>query len=170
MGTIKKEPELNAPEALNKYHIIDEFDCGIVSLNDWLKDRALKNEIMGASRTYVACVENRVVAYYAIATGAVRQEDAPGNIRRNMPDPISVMVICRLAVDTHWQDKGLGGDMLSNAVKCILNASDIVGSRSIIVHALSDNARRFYEHYGFLSSPSDPMDLMISIKEVKEKL
>ncbi len=100
----------------------------------------------------------------------MRQEDTPGNIRRNMPNPIPVMVLCRLAVDKHWQHKGLGGDILSDTTKRILQVSKIVGSRAIVVHAISDNARRFYEYHGFRSSPTDQMDMMISLKEAATKL
>ncbi len=170
MGIINRDAKPKAPEALNKNHILDNFDCGVVSLNNWLINRAIKNEIEGASRTYVVCVENNVVAYYAITSGAVRQEDVPGNIKRNMPNPIPVMVLGRLAVDIHWQHKGLGGDILSDSIKRILQASSIVGSRAIVVHALSDKAKHFYEHYGFRSSPTDQMDLMISLKEAEAKL
>ena len=170
MGAINRESTPRAPEALTKDHILNDFDCGILSLNDWLKNRAFKNEIEGASRTYVVCADNNVIAYYAIATGAVRNEDAPGNIRRNMPDPIPVMVLGRLAVDLRWQHKGLGGDILSDSLKRTLQASSIVGSRAFVVHALSDSAKHFYEHYGFRPSPTDPMDLMISLKEAEAKL
>ncbi|MGR3317796.1 MAG: GNAT family N-acetyltransferase [Candidatus Anammoxibacter sp.] len=170
MGAIDKETKPKAPQALTKDHILDDFDCGVASLNDWLKNRALKNEHEGSSRTYVVCVANNVIAYYAIAAGAVRREDAPGNIRRNMPDPIPVMVLGRLAVDLRWQHKGLGGDILSNAIKRTLQASSIVGSRAFVVHVLSENAKRFYEHYGFRPSPTNQMDLMISLKEAEATL
>lgn len=139
-------------------------------LNDWLKGRAIKNETSGASRTYVVCHQNHVIAYYTLATGAVQCRQAPGRIRRNMPDPIPVMVLGRLAVHWDWQKKGLGGDLLADAVKRTLQAADIAGIRAFVVHALSDEAKQFYERFGFQPSPTDPMDLMITLKDAQANL
>jgi len=163
-------PKPTAPEVLSAHHLLDDFDCGNYTLNDWLKRRALKNEASGASRTYVVCHKNHVIAYYTLATGAIQCEDAPGRIRRNMPDPIPVMVLGRLAVHLDWQRKGLGGDLLADAVKRTLQAANIAGIRAFVVHALSDEAKRFYEQFGFQPSPTDPMDLMITMKDAQENL
>jgi len=162
--------KLRPPEALNAKHILHDFNCGNDSLNDWLKRRAIKNEASGASRTYVVCRQNDVIAYYTLATGAVRCADSPGRIRRNMPDPIPIMVLGRLAVHLDWQKKGLGGDLLVDAVKRTLQAADIVGIRALVVHALSKEAKQFYERFGFQSSPTDPLDLMISLKDAEANL
>jgi len=169
LGAINKQTS-TAPTALTKNHVTEHFDCGIPTLNEWLKKRALKNEKEGASRTYVSCEDDKVIAYYAIATGAIRQKDANGHIRRNMPDPIPVIILGRLAVDITWQGQGLGSDMLSDAIKRTLQAANIVGTRAFIVHALSDEAKQFYEKHGFRPSPTDPMNLMISMKEAKANL
>ena len=174
MGKLRADQDqpttLRPPEALNAKHILNDFDCGNDALNDWLKRRAIKNEASGASRTYVVCHRNYVIAYYALATGAVQCVDAPGRIRRNMPDSIPIMVLGRLAVHLDWQKKGLGGDLLADAVKRTLQAADIAGIRAIIVHALSDEAKQFYERFGFQSSPTDPLDLMISLKDAQANL
>ncbi len=174
MGKLGPEPDpppnLTAPETLSAHHILAEFDCGQDTLNNWLKHRAIKNEASGASRTYVVCHQHHVIAYYTLATGAVQCVDAPGGIRRNMPDPIPVMVLGRLAVHLKWQKKGLGGDLLADAVKRTLQAADIAGIRAFVVHALSDEAKRFYERFGFQPSPTDPMDLMITLKDAKANL
>src|SRR2546428_3164749 len=98
--------EISAPEHLTPAHDIATFDCGIPALDDWLKRRALANEEAGGSRTYVVCVGGRVVGYYALATGGVRQEAATGRVRRNMPGPVPVMVLARLAVDRADQNRG----------------------------------------------------------------
>ena len=154
-----------APELLTRDHLLDDFDCGVHSLNSWLKNRAVNNQDSGASRTYVVCSDNKAIAYYALATGAVLQQHAQGYIRRNMPDPIPVIVLGRLAVDLKWQGKNLGADLLADAVKRSLSAANIVGARALIVHALSDKAKFFYERYGFKTfSSSDPMSLMIALK------
>ena len=163
-------PKPTAPEALNAHHRLDDFDCKHGALNDWLKRRALKNEASGASRTYVVRHQRRVVAYYTLATGAVQCADAPGRVRRNMPDPIPVMVLGRLAVRVDWQKKGLGRDLLADAIRRTLQAADIAGIRALVVHTLSDEAKRFYERFGFQSSSTDPMDLMIPLKDAKAQL
>jgi len=151
-------------------HVLDDFDCGNDSLNDWLKRRAMKNEVSGASRTYVVCYGKHVVAYFSLATGAIQCVNAPGRIRRNMPDPIPVMILGRLAVHLDWQKKGLGGDLLADAVKRTLQAADIAGIRAIVVHALSEEAKWFYEHFGFQPSPTDPLDLMMTLKDAQAHL
>jgi len=163
-------PKLIAPEALGAHHNLSDFNCGHDTLNDWLKHRAIKNEASGASRTYVVCHQNHVIAYYTLATGAVQCAEAPGRIRRNMPDPIPVMVLGRLAVHLNWQKKGLGGDLLADAVKRTLQAADIAGIRAFLVHALSEEAKRFYEQFGFQPSPTDTMDLMITLKDAQANL
>ncbi|MCY4131587.1 MAG: GNAT family N-acetyltransferase [Nitrospira sp.] len=170
LNTDASTPKLTAPEALNTHHILADFDCGHDALNDWLKHRALKNEASGASRTYVVCHRSHVVAYYTLATGAVQCAHAPGRVRRNMPDPIPVMVLGRLAVHVDWQKKGLGRDLLADTVRRTLQAAAIAGIRAFVVHALSDEAKRFYERFGFQSSPTDPMDLMIPVKDARTHL
>ena len=170
LSTDSSTPNLTAPEALDTHHILDDFDCGHDALNGWLKHRAIKNEASGASRTYVAGHRSHVVAYYSLATGAVQCGHAPGRVRRNMPDPIPVMVLGRLAVHLDWQKKGLGRDLLADAIRRTLQAADIAGIRAFVVHALSDEAKRFYERFGFQSSPTDPMDLMMTLKDAKAHL
>ena len=162
---------LSAPALLAAEHDIQDFDCGEESLDLWLRRRALRNQESGASRTYVVCEDGtRVVGYYALAAGAVIHADAPSRIRRNMPDPIPVAVLGRLGVDRTWQGKGLGRSLLADSVRRTLQAATTVGIRALVVHALSEGARQFYERHGFRSSPTDPMDLMISLKEAGEIL
>ena len=174
MGKLSKtsdwSPQLTAPEALSAQHRFQNFDCGNPTLNIWLKRRAIKNDTSGASRTYVVCHQNHVVAYYTLATGAVQCADAPGRIRRNMPDPIPVMVLGRLAVHLDWQKKGLGSDLLADAVKRTLQAADIAGIRAFMLHALSAEAKKFYEQFRFQPSPTDPMNLMITLKDAQAHL
>jgi GNAT superfamily N-acetyltransferase len=159
------QDKLHPPEKLNSLHRIDSFDSGDSQLDDWLKRRALKNELEGASRTYVLCVGELVVAYYCLANGAVAQTAATGRVRRNMPDPIPVMVIGRLAVDRHWQGKGIGRALLRDAILRTLQASEIAGIRAILVHAISEDAKQFYEKCGFNASPVDPMTLMVKVND-----
>lgn len=163
---------LRPPEPISGAQDLSNFDSGEPSLDDWLRRRALQNEGSGGLRTYVVCADSgeRVVAYYCLAAGAVAHAGALGRVRRNMPDPIPVMVIGRLAVDRKFQVNGLGRAMLRDAILRTIQAAGIVGVRAILVHALSDEARRFYERCGFRSSAIDPMTLMITVAEGEKAL
>ena len=163
-------PPVGAPEHLTAAHDVSAFDTGVLELDNWLKRRALQNEASGASRTYVVSAGGRVVGYYALATGAVGQHEATGRVRRNMPEPIPVMVIGRLAVDHEYQEKGLGSALLRDALLRTLSAASIAGIRAVLLHAISDDAKRFYERAGFSSSPVDPMTMMISLGDVEKAL
>jgi len=156
---------LQAPAPLGAEHRVDQFACGNASLDDWLKRRARANQASGASRTYVVCEDGRVVGYYCLASGALALNEAPGGLKRNMPDPIPMAILGRLAVDQAWQDRGLGVALLQDAVLRTRTASAILGIRGILVHALSEPAKAFYEHHGFVASPSRPMTLVLSLKE-----
>jgi GNAT superfamily N-acetyltransferase len=161
---------LRPPEKLTTLHQIASFDSGDGPLDEWLKRRTLKNEAEGASRTYVLCAGVVVVAYYCLANGAVAQTAATGRVRRNMPDPIPVMVIGRLAVDRHWQGKGIGRALLRDAVLRTLQAAEIAGIRAILVHAISEDAKQFYETCGFTTSSVDPMTLMVKVDDATAAL
>jgi GNAT superfamily N-acetyltransferase len=162
--------DIGAPEHLTAIHDISTFDCGIPDLNDWLKKRALSNEESGASRRYVVCSAGRVVGYYALANGGAALASAPGRVRRNMPDPLPVMIVGRLAVEQGWQGRNIGRSLLRDAVLRTLQAAEIGGIRAILVHAISEDATRFYERNGFSVSPIDPMTLMITIADAKKAL
>ena len=160
--------EIGAPEHLTAEHDLSTFDCGVPELNEWLKKRALANEESGASRTYVVCSAGKVAGYYALATGSVALAKAPGRVRRNMPDPVPVMILGRLAVDRAWQGRELGRSLLRDAILRTLQAAEIGGIRAILVHAVSEDAKRFYERCGFSASPVDPMALMVTIGDAKK--
>ncbi len=130
--------KIGTPEPIAVSHVIETFDCGVPVLNEWLQRRALKNESSGASRTYVVCGDGRVIGYYALATGSVMHSDAPSKMRRNMPDPIPVMVLGRLAVDQKWLHAGLGRGLLKDAVLRSLAVSQQAGIKALLAHAISD--------------------------------
>jgi len=161
----RSDPPLSAPEKLRANHDLSQFACGEPSLDDWLRRRALQNEESGASRTYVVCAGPHVVGYYVLAVGAVAHGGAPGRVRRNMPDPVPVMIVGRLAVHKDYQGKKIGPALLRDAVLRTLQAAEIAGVRAILVHAISERARQFYEDCGFIASPMDPMTLMITVAE-----
>jgi GNAT superfamily N-acetyltransferase len=161
---------LSAPELLADHHDVTSFSCGVVSLDDWLKRRARANQASGASRTFVVCDAPAVVAYYALASGAVDVAAAPGRFRRNMPDPIPVVVLGRLAIDTAQQGRGLGRNLFRDAGMRVLQAADTIGIRGILVHAISEDARKFYLALGFEPSPLDPMTLMVTLSDLRAAL
>jgi GNAT superfamily N-acetyltransferase len=143
---------LSAPEKLSTAHDLSQFQCGEPELDDWLKRRALHNEESGASRTYVVRTGRKVVGYYALAAGAAAHSNAPSRVKRNMPNPVPVMVIGRLAIDSGYQGRGIGSALLRDAVLRTTLAAEIVGIRAILVHAISESAKRFYEKSGFIPS------------------
>ena len=157
--------ELAAPELLGDRHNLAAFACGEAALDDWLRRRARASQASGASRSYVVCHGDRVVGYYSLASGAIAISEAPGRVRRNMPDPIPMTVIGRLAVDQAWQGRGLGRLLLRDAVLRTRQAAAIIGIRGVLVHALSPGAKRFYESCGFRESPAHPMTLMVTLPD-----
>ena len=164
------DAHLRAPETLSPDHDVSAFESGTPALDDWLRRHARRNQEGGGARTYVVCAGNRVVGYYALAAGAVAQAEATGRARRKMPEPVPVMVLGRLAIDQGFQGRGLGRALVRDAVLRTLQAADLVGIRAILVHAISEDARRFYERCGFQPSPVDPMTLMITLADARKAL
>lgn len=155
---------LLAPQPLTPKHRLDIFSCGVPSLDDWLHRRALANQISGASRTFVVTdAQDLVYGYYALAAGAVAHSDASGTMRRNMPDPIPVLVLGRLAVARPAQGIGLGADMLCDAVMRATAVAENAGVRALVVHALDQSAKNFYLYHGFQVSPAAPLLLMLRL-------
>jgi GNAT superfamily N-acetyltransferase len=156
--------KLSSPQPFSAEHRLEDFACGETSLDDWLRRRALINQTTGASRTFVVTDESgQVLAYYALAAGAVSHQESPGAIRRNMPDPVPVMVLARLAVDQRLQGQQVGGALLKDALQRAVSVAQNIGVRALLVHALNDRARQFYAHYGFVPSPANPMTLMLPL-------
>jgi GNAT superfamily N-acetyltransferase len=157
---------LSPPESLTASHRLDDFDCGEPTLDDWLKRRSWANHGSGASRTFVVADDDDVCVrgYYALAAGAaVSHELAISKVRRNMPDPVPVLVLGRLAVDRSAQGLHLGSALLQDAVQRAVNVSGNAGVRALLVHALHERAKTFYQRYGFQLSLTDPMTLMLCL-------
>jgi GNAT superfamily N-acetyltransferase len=161
---------LSAPELLVEDHDLAAFDSGEPSLDDWLRKRALANQAGGASRTFVACEEKRVVGYYALASGAVTAASVPGRFKRNMPDPIPVVLLGRLAIDRTWQGRGLGRSLFRDAASRVSQAADVIGIRGILVHALSEDARKFYLALGFVECPGEPLILVVALRDLRDAI
>jgi predicted N-acetyltransferase YhbS len=168
--TSAKPRALTAPAPLVPEHELEAFTSGIAPLDEWLKRRARRNEAEGASRTFVCCAGKRVVGYYSLSAASVLREAATGTVRRNMPDPVPAVLLGRLAVDQAWRGQGLGADLLRDGVLRIIAAAETVGVRTILVHAISHEAKSFYEKHGFRASPVEPMTLMITIEEAQRML
>jgi GNAT superfamily N-acetyltransferase len=111
-----------------------------------------------------------VIGFYALANGAVAHKDVSAKTRRNMPDPIPVMVLARLAVDSAYQGRGIGSSLLKDALLRTLAAAQIAGIRAILLHAMSARAKSVYARAGFHECPVDPMMMMISLEEVAKNL
>ncbi|GIG22076.1 N-acetyltransferase GCN5 [Cellulomonas chitinilytica] len=160
------------PAPLLAHHDRSAFRCGVGALDGWFHDRALKNEAAGGSRTFVTLdgVDGPVVGYYSLASSSVELSDAPGPVRRNMPDPIPVILLGRLAVDDRHQGAGLGASLLQDAIRRIAVAADVVGVRAVLVHAIDDAAASFYRRHGFAASPIDEQTLFLPMKAVYESI
>lgn len=161
---------LTAPRPIDESHHIGAFDSGVPVLDDWLKRRARANQASGASRTYIVRENQRVVAYYALASGAVEMESATGRPRRNMPDPVPVAVLERLAIEQSVQGRGLGRALMRDAARRVIQAADIIGIRGIVVHAISPEAKAFYLALGLEVSPLQPMTLMATLADLQATL
>ena len=166
-GSPRPPDKLSAPVPLTASHDLSDFDCGQPALNDWLKHRALKNESR-FSRTYVVCDGNNVAAYFCIAAGSVQRTAAPGKVRRNAPDMIPVSVIGRLAVSRAYAGRGLGADILSDALRRIALASQSIGIGAVLVQAKDENAKRFYLACAeFIEHPADSRTMFLPIETVR---
>jgi GNAT superfamily N-acetyltransferase len=158
-------------EKLQRAHDVSFFDCGNPTLTTWLQKFAWPNQQADSARTYVACRENRVVGYYALAAGSVHKHESPGRIAKGLANhPIGIVLLARLAVNVSEQGKGLGKALLFDALKRVEEASDIVGVRAVMVHAIDDAARKSYAHFNLDPSPIDAFQLMLLLKDVRKAL
>jgi predicted N-acetyltransferase YhbS len=160
---------INPPQPLTLKHDVLEFESKSEALNNWLKEKALKNE-GDTARTFVVTIENQVIGYYCLATASVTHLIAVSKAKRNAPDPIPCMLIGRLAVDTKWEGQGIGSGLLKDAIIRTLTVSQMVGIRCILVHGKDEEAKRFYLKYGFQPSPIEALTLMMTLKDIRANL
>jgi GNAT superfamily N-acetyltransferase len=161
---------ISAPQPLADHHDLADFDSGEPSLDDWLKRRAAKNQANGSSRTYVVCEGETVIGYYCLAAGAIGHAEAPSSMRRNRPDPVPVLVLGRLAIHKDHHQQGIGTALLNDAIRRAIQAAEIAGVTALLVHAISEQARRFYRSRGFTESPVKPMTLCLMLATVDRAL
>ena len=162
--------ELTRPEPIAADHDLAHFDSGRPVLDRWLVSRALRNEREGGSRTYVVSEGSAVTGYYCLSAGSVTHGVAPGRMRRNMPDPIPVVLLGRLAVARSHQGAGIARALVRDAVLRTLQAAEIAGIRALLVHALDEDAAAFYRHLGFVGSAIDPLILMLPLATARKAL
>ncbi|MCJ2112887.1 GNAT family N-acetyltransferase [Methylobacterium sp. E-025] len=160
---------IGPPVPLGSEHGLDRFSCGKPVLDDWLKRQARRSEGRFA-RTYVICADGTVVGYYCISAGTVARADAPGRIRRNAPEPIPVSILGRLALDRRWAGRGLGADLLADALRRIANAAEVIGIGAVLIHALDDQALTFYRsRVEFLAFPDNSRTLFLPIGALTDR-
>lgn len=159
--------DLTPPAPITADHELASFDSGEASLNEWLKKRAFKNHVSGASRCFVLCASADVIGYYSLSAGAISHEAAPKTMRRNMPNPLPVLLLGRLAVDKHYHNQGIGQALLRDAMLRAVNVAGDAGVFALLVHALSDKAKQFYLSRGFVESPLQPMTLFMTIETIR---
>ncbi|MFL9823870.1 GNAT family N-acetyltransferase [Rhodoplanes sp. SY1] len=147
--------DLSAPVPVTEAHDLSSFRSGEPVLDEWLRERALANTVVLASKTYVVCDAgtSRVVGYYALCMGQILNRDATGAMRRNMPRHIPAVVLARLAVDRERQGRGLGKGLLQDAIWRSARAAQEISARLVVVHAISPAAELFYRRYGFVRLP-----------------
>lgn len=155
-------------EKLRRDHRVDGFDCGKEPLNRFLIRFALQSQLANSAQTYLALSGDAVVGYYTLTYGDVAYDEAPDRLRKGVAShPVPLMILARLAVATTQAGKGIGSGLLKDALVRTLSAAEIAGLRAFAVHAKDDEARAFYEHFGFVPSPSDPMHLFVLLKDAR---
>jgi GNAT superfamily N-acetyltransferase len=167
---VGRQQSLNAPTPLADQHQLGAFNSGVPTLDEWLRRRARANQVSGASRSFVVCADDIVVGYYALASGAVNAAAAPSRFRRNMPEPIPVAVLGRLAVDQTWHGQGIGRALFRDSALRVMQAAEAIGIRGMLVHAISEEAKAFYVALGLSESPLEPMTLMVTLTDLRATL
>jgi GNAT superfamily N-acetyltransferase len=162
------------PTLLVAGHDVAGFDCGSVALSEWLVRHALTAQGAGSSRVYVTTDfdSERVVGYYALAAGSIAWDASPPRVVKGLGRyPVPVVVLTRLAVDRTRHGKGLGRALLTDALRRIEQAADEIGVGAVLIHAESESAKAFYLNYaGFEASPTDPMHLLLLMKDLRRAL
>jgi GNAT superfamily N-acetyltransferase len=160
------------PVPFETRHRLDEFECGEPALDDWLRRHARQAQAAGSARVFVTTAnEGKVVGYYALAAASIDPQAAiPRILKGEARRPVPVVLLARLAVDLSHQSRGVGRSLLQDAVLRCLQASESIGVRAMLVHAKHDAARAWYEKYGFEPSPTDPLHLMILLKDLRARV
>jgi len=163
--------ETRSIEKLRREHVLEAFDCGQPDLNSWLLKHALQNQGANAAQTYIGLVNRVITGYYSLAVGQVEYADAPERLQKGLAKhPVPIMLLARLAVHQDWQRKGIGRSLLRDAALRTLQAADIAGIRALVVHAKDNAAKRYYEQFDFVPSPTDPLHLLVLLKDLRKTI
>jgi len=157
---------LTGPQSLGPEHLLDGFDCGKPSLNDWLVRHARQAQASGSAKTFVVSEDNRVAGYFSLTVGQVDTLDAPERIRKGMGQyPIPVVILARLAVCRQDQGRGIGVGLLQDAIRRTLLIAEQAGIRAMLTHPIDQEAARFYTRFGFIRSPLREQQLLLLLKD-----
>jgi GNAT superfamily N-acetyltransferase len=168
LSNLLAKPPLSAVELLTSEHDVSRFDCGKhTSLTEWLKRFARMNQASGDSRTYIVHRHSSVVGYYSLAPGSVSRKDATTRAAKAAPEPIPIVLLARLAVDSSEQRQGVGSALLKDALQRAYAGANIIGGRAVLLHAIDSDAARFYRRYGFESCPGLDLHLMLLMKDLR---
>jgi GNAT superfamily N-acetyltransferase len=158
-------------EKLTRQHAVEDFDCGEDALNRFLSRFAMQNQQASASQTYVGLADGHIIGFYTLVVGEVSYDDAPERLKKGLArHPVPLMLLARLAVSQDWQGKGIGSGLLKDAMLRTTQAAEIGGIRALAAHAKNETACTFYEHFGFIPSPTDPLHLFILVKDLKRTI
>jgi GNAT superfamily N-acetyltransferase len=158
---------LAPPTPVSATDRLEDFGSGEASLDYWLRHRALRNQSSGASRCFVVGGGGTVIGYYTLSAGAIGHEAAPKSMRRNMPDPLPVLLLGRLAIDRRHQNQGLGQALLRDAMLRTVSVAQDTGVFATLLHAILEPAKRFYLSRGFVESSLQPMTLMMTLQTAR---
>ena len=159
------------PEPLIASHDTSSFDCGKAPLNHFLQRYALINQATGSARTFVSLSGQKIGGYYSLAAASAEHAAVPLRISKGLArHPIPMLLLARLAVDLAAQGQGLGRSLLQSALGKYLQASEVIGCRAVMVHAIDEAAIGFYQGYGFEPSPVDAAHLYLLTKDIRKTL
>ncbi len=158
-------------EKLRRDHLIDNFSCGRAELDRFLIRYALGNQLANAAQTYVGLHGTEVIGFYSLVVGEIAFDDAPERLTKGLArHPVPIMLLARLAVSSGWQGRRIGFGLLKDAMQRSLQAAQIAGIRAFVVHAKDAPSKRFYEQFGLVASPTDPLHLFIFIQDLQKSL
>lgn len=162
---------LSPPQALDASHVLEGFDCGKISLNDWLLRHARQAQASGSAKTYVVAEDHRLVGYYSLTVGQIDTLEAPDRVRKGMGAyPIPVVILARLAVSAQDHGRGIGIGMLQDAIRRTVGIAEQAGVRALLTHPLDEDAARFYLRFGFEASPVQGQQLLLLLKDARRLL